>query len=64
MGRPLPDLAAFTARATRRLRLFPATSSPVVRHPLLLASGEWPEFRRHVLEVLRQPLEDDFTQKR
>jgi 5,10-methylenetetrahydromethanopterin reductase len=29
---------ALAARATRRLGLFPATSSPVVRHPLLLAS--------------------------
>jgi magnesium chelatase family protein len=24
---------------------------------------EWPEFRRHVLEVLRQPLENDITTK-
>lgn len=68
VGRPLPDVAAFAARAeqagfdgagihdhpssgrdaylalalaaqaTQRLRLFPATSSPVVRHPLVLAS--------------------------
>jgi 5,10-methylenetetrahydromethanopterin reductase len=29
---------ALAAQATRRLRLFPATSSPLVRHPLLLAS--------------------------
>jgi 5,10-methylenetetrahydromethanopterin reductase len=29
---------ALAARATSRLRLFPATSSPIVRHPLLLAS--------------------------
>jgi 5,10-methylenetetrahydromethanopterin reductase len=68
VGRPLPDVAAFVARAeqagfdgigihdhpssgrdaylalalaaqaTQRIRLFPATSSPVVRHPLVLAS--------------------------
>jgi len=68
VGRPLPDVAAFTTRceeagfdgvgihdhpssgrdaylalalacrATQRLRLFPATSSPLVRHPLVLAS--------------------------
>jgi 5,10-methylenetetrahydromethanopterin reductase len=68
VGRPLPELAAFIARAehagfdgvgihdhpssgrdaylalalaaqaTQRLRLFPATSSPIVRHPLVLAS--------------------------
>ena len=68
VGRPLTDLAAFSARcedagldgvgihdhpssgrdaylalalagqATRRVRLFPATSSPLVRHPLVLAS--------------------------
>jgi 5,10-methylenetetrahydromethanopterin reductase len=30
---------ALAAARTRRLRLYPATSSPVVRHPLLLASG-------------------------
>src|ERR1700759_4736285 len=29
---------ALAAQATNRLRLFPATSSPVVRHPLVLAS--------------------------
>lgn len=29
---------ALAARATERLRLFPATSSPLVRHPLVLAS--------------------------
>src|SRR5262249_25074914 len=29
---------AMACRATQRLRLFPATSSPLVRHPLLLAS--------------------------
>src|SRR6201984_97433 len=68
VGRSLPDVAAFVARAeqagfdgvgihdhpssgrdaylalalaaqaTQRIRLFPATSSPVVRHPLVLAS--------------------------
>jgi 5,10-methylenetetrahydromethanopterin reductase len=68
VGRPLPEIAAFVARAeqagfdgvgihdhpssgrdaylalalaaqaTQRIRLFPATSSPVVRHPLVLAS--------------------------
>ena len=30
---------ALAATRTRRLRLYPATSSPVVRHPLLLASA-------------------------
>jgi 5,10-methylenetetrahydromethanopterin reductase len=29
---------ALAGRATSRLRLFPATSSPLVRHPLVLAS--------------------------
>src|SRR5262249_59771059 len=29
---------ALACRATQRLRLFPATSSPLVRHPLVLAS--------------------------
>jgi 5,10-methylenetetrahydromethanopterin reductase len=29
---------ALAAQATKRLRLFPATSSPVVRHPLVLAT--------------------------
>ncbi|MGH7414485.1 MAG: LLM class flavin-dependent oxidoreductase [Candidatus Rokuibacteriota bacterium] len=37
-GRDAYLALALAAQATRRLRLFPATSSPVVRHPLLLAS--------------------------
>jgi 5,10-methylenetetrahydromethanopterin reductase len=37
-GRDAYVALALAARATRRLGLFPATSSPVVRHPLLLAS--------------------------
>jgi len=37
-GRDVYLALALAARATSRLRLFPATSSPVVRHPLLLAS--------------------------
>lgn len=37
-GRDAYLALALAARATSRLRLFPATSSPVVRHPLLLAS--------------------------
>ncbi|MGD9882564.1 MAG: LLM class flavin-dependent oxidoreductase [Reyranella sp.] len=37
-GRDAYLALALAARATRRLRLFPATSSPVVRHPLVLAS--------------------------
>src|SRR6185312_14091789 len=37
-GRDAYVALALAAQATRRLRLFPATSSPVVRHPLLLAS--------------------------
>jgi 5,10-methylenetetrahydromethanopterin reductase len=37
-GRDAYVALALAARATRRLALFPATSSPIVRHPLLLAS--------------------------
>ena len=37
-GRDAYLALALAAQATRRLRLFPATSSPIVRHPLLLAS--------------------------
>lgn len=37
-GRDAYVALALAARETRRLGLFPATSSPVVRHPLLLAS--------------------------
>ncbi|HEY7870023.1 MAG TPA: LLM class flavin-dependent oxidoreductase [Methylomirabilota bacterium] len=37
-GRDSYVALALAAQATRRLRLFPATSSPLVRHPLLLAS--------------------------
>jgi 5,10-methylenetetrahydromethanopterin reductase len=37
-GRDAYVALALAARATGRLALFPATSSPVVRHPLLLAS--------------------------
>jgi 5,10-methylenetetrahydromethanopterin reductase len=37
-GRDAYLALALAGRATRRLRLFPATSSPAVRHPLLLAS--------------------------
>lgn len=37
-GRDAYVALALAARATRHLGLFPATSSPVVRHPLLLAS--------------------------
>jgi len=37
-GRDAYVALALAARATRRLGLFSATSSPVVRHPLLLAS--------------------------
>ena len=37
-GRDAYLALALAARSTRRLRLFPATSSPVVRHPLVLAS--------------------------
>lgn len=38
-GRDVYATLALAAHRTRRLRLFPATSSPVVRHPLLLASA-------------------------
>src|SRR5262244_615589 len=37
-GRDAYLALALAAQATHRLRLFPATSSPLVRHPLLLAS--------------------------
>ncbi len=37
-GRDAYLALALAARATRRVKLFPATSSPVVRHPLVLAS--------------------------
>ena len=37
-GRDVYLALALAARATERLRLFPATSSPLVRHPLVLAS--------------------------
>jgi len=37
-GRDAYLALALAARATNRLRLFPATSSPLVRHPLVLAS--------------------------
>lgn len=37
-GRDVYLALALAAQATRRLRLFPATSSPAVRHPLVLAS--------------------------
>jgi 5,10-methylenetetrahydromethanopterin reductase len=37
-GRDAYLALALAAQATRRIRLFPATSSPLVRHPLVLAS--------------------------
>src|SRR6266700_6626225 len=37
-GRDAYVALALAAQATQRLRLFPATSSPLVRHPLVLAS--------------------------
>src|SRR3972149_11594609 len=37
-GRDVYVTLALAAQRTRRIRLYPATSSPVVRHPLLLAS--------------------------
>src|SRR5580692_1884249 len=37
-GRDAYLALALAARATQRIKLFPATSSPVVRHPLVLAS--------------------------
>src|SRR5580700_252191 len=37
-GRDAYMALALAAQATSRVRLFPATSSPVVRHPLVLAS--------------------------
>src|SRR6201987_2558102 len=37
-GRDAYLALALACRATHRLQLFPATSSPLVRHPLLLAS--------------------------
>jgi 5,10-methylenetetrahydromethanopterin reductase len=38
-GRDVYVALALAAERTRRLRLYPATSSPIVRHPLLLASA-------------------------
>jgi 5,10-methylenetetrahydromethanopterin reductase len=38
-GRDVYVTLALAAARTQRLRLFPATSSPIVRHPLLLASA-------------------------
>jgi 5,10-methylenetetrahydromethanopterin reductase len=38
-GRDVYVTLALAAAQTRQLRLYPATSSPVVRHPLLLASA-------------------------
>jgi len=38
-GRDVYVTLTLAAERTRRLRLYPATSSPVVRHPLLLASA-------------------------
>jgi 5,10-methylenetetrahydromethanopterin reductase len=38
-GRDVYVTLAMASARTRRLRLYPATSSPVVRHPLLLASA-------------------------
>jgi 5,10-methylenetetrahydromethanopterin reductase len=38
-GRDVYVTLGLAAARTRRLRLYPATSSPVVRHPLLLASA-------------------------
>jgi 5,10-methylenetetrahydromethanopterin reductase len=38
-GRDVYVTLALAAARTRRLRLYPATSSPVVRHPMLLASA-------------------------
>ncbi len=37
-GRDVYVVLALAAQRTRRIRLYPATSSPMVRHPLLLAS--------------------------
>lgn len=37
-GRDVYIALALAAQATQRLRLFPATSSPLVRHPLVLAA--------------------------
>src|ERR1700723_1402478 len=37
-GRDAYLALALAAQATKRLKLFPATSSPMVRHPLVLAS--------------------------
>src|SRR5580658_11050510 len=37
-GRDAYLALALAAQATKRMRLFPATSSPVVRHPLVLAA--------------------------
>jgi 5,10-methylenetetrahydromethanopterin reductase len=38
-GRDVYAVLALAAAATSRLTLFPATSNPVTRHPLVLASS-------------------------
>jgi Magnesium chelatase, subunit ChlI len=46
----------------RRPALLP--DKVLLAHNGVLFLDEWSELRRHIFDVLRQPLENDFTKKR
>ena len=58
-GRDAYLALVLAAQSTNRIRLFPATSSPMVRHPLVLASlaHNLPEDRKLVDEIRLDELE-------